>query len=157
MLNRRFWVPLALMAAMSLVAQGADKPDFSGNWKLNTSKSDLGQMPVPDKYEMKIDHKDPDMKTVTVSVGQMGERTTEATYKTDGTETTNRMGPNESKSVAKWEGNILGIVTKASFQGNDFEINSKWSLSADGKTLTQDQTMKGSQGEFTFKRVLDKQ
>jgi hypothetical protein len=157
MTYRRFWLALALSASLSLIAQAADKPDFSGNWKMNAAKSDLGQMPVPDKWEMKVEHKEPDVKTTTVTVGQMGERTTEAAYKTDGTETTNRMGPNDSKSVAKWEGNVLSIITKASFQGNPFEMHSKWSLSADGKTLTMDQTMKSDRGEFALKRVLDKQ
>jgi hypothetical protein len=147
----------ALLAIVSLGLAAADTPDFSGTWKMNMAKSDLGQMPVPDKYEMTVAHKEPEVKATTVTVGQMGERKSETVYKTDGTETTNRMGQNESKSVAKWEGKVLSVVTKGSFQGNSIEILTKWSLSDDGKTLTMDQTFKSDMGEMATKRVLDKQ
>ena len=89
-MNRRTCALIALPLCFALAGLAADKPDFSGNWKLNPSKSDLGQMPVPDKYEMKVEHKEPVLKSTTVSVGQMGERTMEATYKTDGTESINK-------------------------------------------------------------------
>jgi hypothetical protein len=135
----------------------ADVPDFSGAWKMNVAKSDLGQMPMPDKYEMTVTHKEPEVRLVTVTAGQMGERKTETLYRTDGTETTNRMGPNESKSTAKWQGRVLNVVTKGSLQGNAIEIHSKWSLSDDGKTLTVEQTFKSDMGEMATKRVLDKQ
>jgi hypothetical protein len=157
-MNRRIWALIALSLCFALAALAADKPDFTGNWKLNVSKSDLGQMPAPDKWEMKVEHKEPALKSVTTSVGQMGERVMEANYKTDGTETTNKgFGNSETKSTAKWDGSILAIATQAEFQGNKMEINSRWSLAADGKTLTVEQTMKSERGEFTTKRVLDKQ
>ncbi len=99
-MNRRTCALIALPLCFALAGLAADKPDFSGNWKLNPSKSDLGQMPVPDKYEMKVEHKEPVLKSTTVSVGQMGERTMEATYKTDGTESINKgFGNSETKST----------------------------------------------------------
>ena len=157
-MNRRTWALIALPLCIALAGLAADKPDFSGNWKLNPSKSDLGQMPVPDKYEMKVEHKEPVLKSTTVSVGQMGERTMEATYKTDGTESINKgFGNSDTKSTAKWDGSVLAIATQAEFQGNKMEILSKWSLAADGKTLTVEQNMKSERGDFTTKRVLDKQ
>lgn len=157
MMRRKLWMAPALLALLGLSALAADTPNFSGTWKMNMNKSDMGQMPLPDKYEMTITHQEPEIKAVTVTVGQMGERKSETVYKTDGTETTNRMGQNESKSVAKWEGKVLSIVTKGSFQGNSVEIHTKWSLSDDGKTLTMDQTFKSDMGEMASKRVLDKQ
>lgn len=157
MIVRRTWLVLALGAVLGLAVQGADKPDFTGSWKLNVSKSELGQMPPPDKYELKVDHKEPEVKTETTMVGQMGEWKMSAVYKTDGTETVNKMGPNDSKSTAKWDGKILNIATKASWDGNAMEILGKWSLSEDGKSLSMEQTMRSDQGEFTFKWVMDKQ
>jgi hypothetical protein len=149
---------LALLLCFALAAAAAEKPDFTGKWKLNASKSDLGQMPVPDKWEMTVEHKDPNVKSTTVTAGQMGERTMEAVYKTDGTETTNKgFGDSETKSTAKWDGGVLAIVTNMEFQGNKMTMESRWSLSGDGKVLTMDQTMKSDRGEFNMKRVLDKQ
>lgn len=64
----------AAFAALWLVAGAAwAAPNFSGNWKLNASKSELGQMPVPDQWEMAIEHKDPELKVTTTMAGQMGE------------------------------------------------------------------------------------
>jgi hypothetical protein len=149
---------MALSLTASLASMAAEKPDFSGKYKINAAKSDLGQMPTPDKYEMTVEHKDPSLKSTTVMVGQMGERTMEAVYKTDGTETTNKgFGNSENKSTAKWEGSALAITTQSEFQGNKMQVLRKWSLSADGKVLTIEQTFKGEQGEFTSKYVLDKQ
>jgi len=157
-MTRRTGALLALMLCFAFAAVAADKPDFSGKWKLNASKSDLGQMPVPDKWEVTLEHKDPNVKSTTVTAGQMGERTMEAVYKTDGTETTNKgFGDSETKSTAKWDGSVLAIVTNMEFQGNKMTIESRWNLSADGKVLTMDQTMKSDRGEFNMKRVLDKQ
>lgn len=157
-MTRRAWALIALSLCFVIAASAADKPDFSGKWKLNASKSDLGQMPVPDKWEMTVEHKEPNLKSTTVTVGQMGERTMEAVYKTDGTETTNKgFGDSETKSTAKWDGSVLAITTNMEFQGNKMTMESRWSLSADGKVMTVDQTMKSDRGEFTLKRVLDKQ
>jgi hypothetical protein len=146
-----------LTSLFAVAVQGAGVPDFSGAWKMNASKSDLGQMPAPEKYELKVEHKEPEIKAETVMVGQMGEWKTTAVYQTNGTETVNKMGPNDSKSTAKWEGNVLKVVTKTSWEGNAMEIQGKWSLSEDGKTLTMEQTIRGDQGEFAMKWVLDKQ
>jgi hypothetical protein len=106
---------------------------------------------------MKVEHKEPDLKAETLMAGQMGEWKMEASYKTDGTETVNKMGPSDSKSTAKWEGKALVIVTKASWEGNAMEITGKWSLSEDGKTLTMDQKIRGDQGEFLMTWVMEKQ
>ncbi|NWF84531.1 MAG: hypothetical protein HXY18_11950 [Bryobacteraceae bacterium] len=156
-MTRRMLGFIALIVCFAFAAAAAT-PDFSGKWKLNVSKSDLGQMPVPDKYEMTVEHKEPSIHTTTVSAGQMGERTMEANYKTDGTETTNKgFGVSETKSKAKWDGSVLAITTEAEFQGNKMQIIQRWSLDPAGKVLTVEQTFKGDQGEFTTKRVLDKQ
>lgn len=156
-MTRRILGLIALAVCFTFAATAAT-PDFSGKWKLNVAKSDLGQMPVPDKWEMMVEHKEPAIKATTVSAGQMGERTMEANYRTDGTETTNKgFGGSETKSKAKWDGNVLAITTEAEFQGNKMQITQRWSLAPDGKVLTVEQTFKGDQGEFTAKRVLDKQ
>ncbi len=156
-MTRRIPGIIALLACFAFAAMAAP-PDFTGKWKLNVSKSDLGQMPVPDKWEMTVEHKEPAIKTTTVTVGQMGERTMEANYKTDGTETTNKgFGGSETKSTAKWDGSALAITTQAEFQGNKIQITQRWLLADDGKVLNVEQTFKSDQGEFTTKRVLDKQ
>lgn len=143
---------LCLLGCTALAA-----PNFSGSWKLNAAKSDFGQMPAPDKWDSVIEHKDPDLKVTTTMAGQMGERTTESTYKTDGTETTVDRGQWSAKSTAKWEGDVLHIVSKASTQNGELTIDEKWTLGEGGKSLTIVSKWSSQMGEMEMKRVLDKQ
>lgn len=158
-MNRKAFL-LALAACFGLMigaGQAQAKPNFSGEWKLNAEKSDFGPMPAPDKMSMKIDHKDPALNVSTSQSGPNGDMTMDAKYNTDGSETTNSFGPMEAKSTCKWDGDALVVNTKLNAQGADITINGKWTLSADGKTLTQNAHVATPQGEIDIKYVLDKQ
>jgi hypothetical protein len=147
----------ALLAAAFGLLQAQAKPNFSGTWKLNASKSDFGAMPAPDTRTDKITHEDPDLKDSYTQSGQMGEVTAEMKYSTDGKETTNSVRGNEIKTTAKWEGDDLAIDGKASLNGADVTLKDRWSLSADGKTLTIQRHVNSPMGETDQKIVLEKQ
>jgi len=157
-MKRRFLIAAALAAVTSLICLGADKPNFSGSWKINNSKSDFGPMPSgPEKFERTIDHKDPELKMKTVQSFQGNERTSEVTYTLDGAEHTVKTGMGEAKVTATWKGNILEVVSKREIQGNEIKSIENWTLAEDGKTLTTDSAITSPQGEFKLKFVLDKQ
>ena len=125
-----------LTVALGLV-QAQAKSDFSGTWKLNVTKSDFGPMPPPETGVQKITHQDPTIKAnISTTGGPQGDMTYDINYSTDGKESVNKVGDNEFKSTANWEGDELVINTKGSFGGNDFTSKDRWTLSADGKTLT---------------------
>jgi hypothetical protein len=147
----------ALLAAAFGLLQAQAKPNFSGTWKLNVSKSDFGAMPAPDTRTDKITHDDPSLTDSFTQNGQMGEVTTEIKYSTDGKETTNHVRGNEVKSTAKWEGDELTIASKAQFNGAEVTFSDRWSLSADGKTLTILRHAVSPMGETDQKIVLEKQ
>lgn len=146
-----------LLAAFALVSFAADKPNFSGEWTCDLAKSDFGPIPPPSTMTRKVEHNDPAM-TVTEATtgGPQGDMTRTSKYTTDGSETSNDMMGSQAKSTAKWDGNNLVIATKADFQGNEITINSKWSLSDDGKTLTDAWHIVSPQGEFDVTYVLNK-
>ena len=143
-----------LMCAPSAFAQ---KPDFSGSWTLNADKSDFGMMPKPEKATRKIEHKDPELKYTSVQTTPNGERTNEVTYKLDGTESINKLGNTEVKSVAKWDGKNVVVDSKRDFQGTEITSKETWVLSEDGKTLNIDINVGTPQGDFTIKQVYEKQ
>ena len=146
-----------LTLALGLV-QAQAKSDFSGTWKMNAAKSDFGQMPPPDTLTEKITHQDPSLKVNVASTGGMqGDMTYDISYTTDGKECVNHMGDNEFKSTLNWDGNDLVVDTKGSFSGNDFTSKGRWTLSADGKTLTITQHFSSAMGEMDMKEVFDKQ
>ncbi len=157
-MTRRFWA-LAIAATLTCgAAMAADKPNFSGSWKLNNAKSDFGPMPQgPEKFERKVDHKDPEMKVSTTQSMQGNERTTDSAYTIDGKENDIQMGPATAKVTATWKESILEVVAKRDIQGNAITSAEKWALSADGKVLTVDTEITTPQGEFKLKFVMDKQ
>lgn len=138
-------------------ATAAAKPNFTGNWKLNTAKSDFGQFPAPSSMTQTVTHDDPSLKVATKMATDNGDFDFDSVYSTDGKETTNTFGPNEMKSVAKWDGDVLTTQTKGSFGDSEVTINDKWTLSADGKVLTIQRHFVSSQGEMDQKIVLEKQ
>lgn len=149
---------LFLIAAAANVAMAADKPDFSGDWKLDADKSTFGPMPPPSSLTRKIDHKDPDLTVNTSQSTEQGDMNVTAKYSTDGKETTNSMMGNDVKSKANWDGNTLVIVSNANFGGTDIKITNKWKLSDDGKTLTDAMNISGTpQGDLDITYVLVKQ
>lgn len=150
---------LAVLTLVTLLACTAAlaKPNFSGQWKLNVSKSDLGPMPPPEKWDRRITHEDPNLQLVTTQVGQQGEFTTDLKYTTDGKECTNTIVGSEVKGTARWDGEKLLIDSKRSFQGNELTFKESWTLAEDGKTITINTAISGARGEFNLKFVLEKQ
>lgn len=157
-MQRRSVVTAALTLALSLAGAAGAAPNFSGNWKLNIDKSDLGPMPPPTSLTVKVDHADPNLKyAVSQTGGPQGDQEYELKYTTDGKECTNTVGPMEAKSVATWAGDDLAINTKMELNGMQIGIKAKWLLSADGSTLTQTSHVTTPQGEFDVKQVFEKQ
>jgi hypothetical protein len=155
--NRALGFLLCGLAAVVISGQAQAKPNFGGDWKLNTSKSEFGPMPAPASRMDKIAHTDPSLKVATTQSGQNGDVTYEMKYATDGGETTNELRGNPMKSTAKWDGDALVVTTKGSFGGNEITLADKWSLSEDGKVLTINRHIVSPMGELDQKIVMDKQ
>jgi hypothetical protein len=154
---KRLLSTLLVIAAAAGMALAADKPDFSGDWKLDADKSTFGPMPPPTSMTRKIDHKDPMLSVSQSQSSAQGDMSTEAKYSTDGKETTNTMMGNDVKSKAVWEGKTLVITSNANFGGADVKLVNKWTLAEDGKTLTDVMGISAPQGEFEVTYVLAKQ
>jgi hypothetical protein len=161
---------LAAFVLFAAVAAAAAKPNFAGTWVLDAAKSEGvgGPQGGPAAEETMTIKQDGDKLTVERKIkGQQGERTVNDTYTADGKETdfTMQMRGNETKGkrTAKWsaDGNMLEVNDKVSFdtpQGAmSTEAHNKWSLSADGKTLTVEGTRTSPRGEQKSKRVYVKQ
>ena len=157
-MNRRSVLAmLALAGLAATLASAADKPNFTGSWKMNSEKSDFGPVPPPEKMERTIKHEDPKLNVNSMSVGPQGENKTEANYTTDAKDSVNKMNGMEVKSVAAWDGSNLTIKYKREAQGMEISFVENWTLSADGKVLTVVNNLSTPQGDFVLKMVMDKQ
>ncbi|MBI4891556.1 MAG: hypothetical protein HY821_13100 [Acidobacteria bacterium] len=149
---------LTLAALAATLCFAADKPNYSGLWKINAAKSDFGPMPQgPDKFERTIDHKDPAIKITTVQSMGGNERTVTVEYTINGQEQTVKTQMGEYKAIPAWKDNILEVSAKREMQGMEIKSVEKWTLSPDGKVLTVQTSLSTPQGDFAMKFVLDKQ
>ena len=86
-----------------------------------------------------------------------GEMTSEAAYKTDGSDTTNKVRGMDVKGNAKWVGDALTISSKREFQGMEITQVESWTLAEGGKQLVINNKVNTPQGDFDLKFVFDKQ
>jgi hypothetical protein len=152
---KKCFTVLAVFAMTFLAAQSQAAANFSGEWKLNLAKSDLGPAPQPEFMIRTIRHSDPVLQISNHSKGARGETTTELKYTTDGKPAENTNPP--SKGSAKWDGDKLVVDSIRDFQGAELKSHDVWTLSADGKTLTVNSHATVPQGEFDLVYVFDKQ
>ena len=146
-------------AAMAAPVAAGSHPNLSGTWKLNTAKSDFGQMGGPDGGTETIVENDPSIKiTVDQKGGMMGDVNYTETLRTDGQESSwSGMGGADVKGSGHWDASAFVITAKTSFQGSDVTIKDTMTLSSDGKTLTEASHVETGMGNFDSKAVYDKQ
>lgn len=150
------YIPAAVSALPGSVALAAERPDFSGRWKLNLTKSDFGERTLPRSSVLVVEHREPNLKISRTVETDQGKLDSNVAYSTDGQETTIQLpGGPEVKTTAKWDGTALVIATRRSVDASDLTIRWRWTLSGDGKTLTTVRTL--PHGDGTQTEVYDKQ
>jgi hypothetical protein len=151
-----FYATILLLAAVFAAAQ--DKPNFSGKWVLDLSKSNFEPLPAPDSQVRVIDHKEPKLKITDTTKDQRGERTRDREITTDGKENKTTVGGIEYVSKSHWDGNQLITVGTLKLQdGTNIDIKETVELSDDGKVMTLKREPKSPQGEATQKLTFNKQ
>jgi len=159
-------VALTLVALSLVVAAAAAKADFSGKWVMDKAKSE--GVPPAMEQTMTVTQTGDKIEFETKIVGPQGERVSKDSYTADGKETDfSPQGPQgamgKGKRIAKWsaDGAALEVSETATLDGpngpDEVSATRKWSLSADGKTLTIEMTFSGEQGTRKTKRVFVKQ
>jgi len=123
-------VSMAVLCAFALSV--ATKPNFSGDWELNTAKSDLGGAPIT-RLVVHIEHKDPAFKYTAQATADGQDFEESESFATDGTPSRDSRG---ATVKAHWEGAALVIEST----GSDGQLldKSRLTLSADGKTTVRD-------------------
>ena len=169
-MKRAIFVAVALAAFVALPAASwaQAKPDFSGSWTMDATKSDPaparggggagggggrgggrgGGGGVPMAMTIK-------QTAATLTMDYMaGQANQTLTYKLDGTESTNTMGQGQAKSKATWDGAKLTITTTQDFNGNTVESKDVYSM--DGANLVRENSRTGPAGPVTRKIVYTK-
>jgi hypothetical protein len=162
---RKAMLALFAVAALACTSFAQDHPNFAGTWKLNSSKSNVGDYGPSVRTDV-ITQDGSKFTDKVTSTTQMGESNYTLPFTADGNKVT--VAPSAPEAAmgmltledvtAVWNGATVVVTTDASYQGQ-MEIASKavYSLSQDGKTLTITNHVSMSMGDFDTTLVFDKQ
>lgn len=141
-----------------------DKANFSGEWKLNEGKSDLGQYAAFAPRKIKVEQKADAITISKTAPSFSGEDVTiSETLPFDGKEVETAIyGNSKRKASAKWsdDGQTFTITYNLTldFNGQTTEIKGTetWTLGDGGKTLVSQNNSTSSYGDIQAKGVYDK-
>lgn len=163
--SKRFLSLLIVSTLLFSFTNPVYQTNFSGTWTLNEGKSDLGQFGGRGVASKLVIDQKSDGVTVTRHSNMQGQAvvTTEA-MSNDGKETETTLSPNAKKKASlKWaaDGQTLTITYSIAFDNNGqtFELKGteNWSLGADGKSLTLQNSLSTPNGDIAIKAAYDKQ
>jgi hypothetical protein len=133
----------------------ADKPNFSGDWKMNAAKSNFGPVPGPSSIVRKVTHAEPSLAIVEEQQGDMGTQVTTRKYTTDGKdmtfESSGAGGPGDCR-VGRQHAH-----SDVDCRRHRRTFTDRMSLSEDGRTLTSAVHIASAQGDLDLVVVFDKQ
>ena len=93
-----------LVAALAVNGQPAAKPDFSGQWKANTAKSNFAGLPPPEFITRNITHAEPELTIVEEQRPALGDEKVTRKYVTDGSASTLRKRGRDRQHFRRLEG-----------------------------------------------------
>jgi hypothetical protein len=155
-----------LAAAMLCAFTFQYRVDFSGTWKLNKDKSDLGEFgEMMVGNIIKIDQKsDRIVIAATGTTFDGGEETRSSTLTFDGKPCESTVwGSGKRKSIFKWseDGKSFSdtFISVYDWDGEKWEEKGvdTWKLSEDGKTISMQSSISSSEGDMLIKAVYEKQ
>lgn len=150
--------------SLSLVAGASVKPDFTGTWVMDKDRSFSN--PPGLEQTLTIVQTGDTIKLESKQKTAQGDRVINETYTLDGKEAeftpTGGQPDAKGKRSASWlpDGRVIisDRITSTTPKGPATqEITRKWTLSADGRTLTIDYYIDNPNGSFESKRIFIKQ
>jgi hypothetical protein len=162
---RKVSLAIVVILGLASIAAAADKPNYSGTWKLNVGKSEYGMIPPPTSRIDVIEQKGDDFKITVDSEVASGKEHFVLNFTADGKDVTvpddspnAHLGAFTLKKIkAEWNGGALVLTEIGVIQDLDVTAKNTYNLSADGKTLTVNSHITLPMGEIDVAIVSDKQ
>jgi hypothetical protein len=146
---------IAAGAAAANKPAAAGKPNYSGEWTMNTAKSNFGQLPAPASFVRKIQHMDPSLTIIEEQSAGGRDSTTTRKITTDGKSATLELNGATAICSSVWDGS--DIVATTTLDSVGLKFTDRMSLSPDGKTLTSKVQIGSPQGDAELTIVFDRQ
>jgi hypothetical protein len=147
----------AFVAGTAAPACAQKPPSLSGTWVMQPDKSDFGPVPRPESRTDVIDHKEPRLTIKRTITAAGTETTSNLVYTIDGKPYKNMVGETEVTSTLNWDGQTLVMVSTVPGPQGQVTITDRFTLAADGKTMTQARTYSAQGEELKQTMVLARQ
>ena len=145
----------ALTLLLALAAAAQPPVNLSGVWERNRAASSPEKQPV-DTMKVKIDHQGATIDVV-MRVVQRGNLEQISIRYIVGQETRGEMHGAPMTSRAEWDGGTLVVHSVAKIMGKDLRLDDRYTLSADGNTLTmRERHQYGTEPEGEDSQVFDR-
>ena len=156
-----FFILAMTIWAAPAVARAEDKPNFTGTWTFDASKSDAPQAGRAGRGGRGGRGRGAGLAgiggtpTGPVLIAQTETEITigARTYRLDGSPT---VGAGGAEGKAHWDGATLVVDTTATLRGNAITTKEVRSLDAEGKVMTVEVTISTARGERTTKQAFSK-
>jgi len=157
-----FPILISILLAPALCGQKpepvAQRPNFSGRWRMVKEKSEFNGFKVPDIVVRVVDHHDPMINLHTIQTTGKQTSMSDVTYFTDNSVTMNTIKGRDAQCRAYWDGQALVVRTKMVMANGEHEvIEDRWELSPDGKKLTTGSHIVTESGEANLTLVCEKE
>ncbi len=119
--------------AVFLISQG--RPDFSGSWTIDPTRSHFGPLQPPRVFERTIKQAPNQMHSFTHQAGDHGDSHTNVVFSLDGKENVLSLHGDQARVTGKWMMSNLVVETKRKNAEGDIVSTETWSLEEGGKAL----------------------
>lgn len=157
---RRMVIAVFCLSLAFFVALAAQKANFSGSWVMDKSKSD--GVPPDMEQTMTVTQDGNTISQETKVVTDQGDRSVASTYVLDGKEVEypvkRAMGDGKGKRTSRWgeDGNSFEVTEEETVNTANGQVMlkfaRKWTIAADGKSLTIVLDLEGPSGKQHTKR-----
>lgn len=119
--------------ALYLISQG--RPDFSGSWAIDPTRSHFGPLQPQAVFERTIKQSPNLMHSFTHQAGQHGDSHTNVKFSLDGKDNVISLHGDEARVTGKWQMSSLIVETKRKNAEGEIVSSETWSLEEGGKAL----------------------
>jgi len=143
-------VHVVLLATLfvSVGMRASEKPNLSGNWKLDTQRSRFDSIAAPKSGLLKIEHQEPKIHMSVNMAGKKGDRVETLDLVTDGTEQKVTVAGQPATATAYWEDDVhLVVEVDRDLPGGKEVETRRMHIGDKGKMLTTVLTVKDADGQ----------
>jgi len=133
------------------------RTDYTGEWKLDRSRSDLGPLETLAVLVRKVTHDDPRLIIEIEMDRGTDKQSGELRLLTQGEEASGTIAGEETAGSALWLGDQLLMTTTRELDGLAMRIDELWTLSVDGLTLRVDAVVTTPKGREELLVIFVKQ